>query len=147
MVIRFALMGACASAAALATPLAAAVPDYISIVVSQMNDAISDRSAAGWDFRQGEIGMIDRGESFEHVLRTDWMKTTEVRAWCDGDCNDVDIEVRDSNGNVVASDFAVDDHPVVSFEPQPGLIYRARIAMANCSQDPCYYSMATFTPR
>lgn len=128
-------------------PLAAEVPNYISIVVSQMNDAISERATSGWDFRQGELGHIDRGRSLEHNLRTDWMKTTEVRAWCDADCTDIDLEVYDSNGQRVASDLAADDRPIVSFMPQAGLSYRARVIMANCSQDPCYYSMASFTPR
>ena len=75
------------------------------------------------------------------------MKTTEVRAWCDADCSDVDLEVYTSNGELAASDLVSDDHPVVTFEPQPGIRYRARVIMAACAQDPCYYSMAAFTPR
>ena len=142
------MIGAAVAASAFfAAPLAADVPPFVDSVVSQMTSIIAERATAGWDFRQGAMGHIDRGRSIEHDLRTDWMKTTEVRAWCDADCSDVDLEVYTSNGELAATDLATDDHPVVTFEPQPGIRYRARVIMAACAQDPCYYSMAAFTPR
>jgi hypothetical protein len=60
---------------------------------------------------------------------------------CDGDCHNVDIELIDSRGGVVASDMLPDDYPVVNFTPQADGVYYARLLMQNCSVAPCYGGM------
>ncbi len=62
---------------------------------------------------------------------------------CDVDCSDVDLILRDASGAVVASDTAMDDVPVVTFEPRAGT-YTITVRMAACSAEPCRYGVAAF---
>lgn len=58
---------------------------------------------------------------------------------CDGDCNNVDIELIDMRtGGVVASDLLSDDYPVVNFIPPADGQYMARLLLQNCTIAPCY---------
>lgn len=58
---------------------------------------------------------------------------------CDGDCNNVDIELIDMRtGGVVASDMLGDDYPVVNFTPPADGQYMARLLLQNCTVAPCY---------
>lgn len=60
---------------------------------------------------------------------------------CDADCSNVDIELIDSRGGVVASDMLPDDYPVVQFTPPSNGTYYARLLMQSCTRAPCYAAM------
>lgn len=60
---------------------------------------------------------------------------------CDADCSNVDIELIDSRGGVVASDMLPDDYPVVQFTPPADGTYYARLLMQTCTRAPCYAAM------
>jgi hypothetical protein len=58
---------------------------------------------------------------------------------CDGDCNDVDLELlQASDGRVVNSDLLPDDYPVVHFDPPANGDYYVRIILKTCTRGPCY---------
>jgi hypothetical protein len=60
---------------------------------------------------------------------------------CDGDCTNVDIELIDSRGGVVASDLLPDDYPVVSYTPSADGVFYARALMQACTVAPCFAGM------
>ena len=64
---------------------------------------------------------------------------------CDNECSNLDIELIDSRGGVVASDMAPDDFPVVNFTPQTNGSYIVRILMQACSVAPCYAGARVMT--
>jgi hypothetical protein len=57
---------------------------------------------------------------------------------CDNECTNVDIEVIDDRGGVVASDLQPDDRPVVNFTPARTGTFTVRIMMQACSLAPCF---------
>ncbi|MGE3250277.1 MAG: hypothetical protein AB7J28_09230 [Hyphomonadaceae bacterium] len=57
---------------------------------------------------------------------------------CDNECNDLDLEVRDSAGTVVASDTAPTDFPFVNLRPAADAAYSVRIILKTCTVAPCY---------
>lgn len=64
---------------------------------------------------------------------------------CDNECSNLDIELVDSRGGVVASDTRPDDFPVVNFTPQANGSYIVRIMMQACSVAPCYAGARVLT--
>lgn len=57
---------------------------------------------------------------------------------CDNECTNVDIEVADASGRVLASDVLPDDYPVVTFTAPANGAYQVRIIMRTCTIAPCY---------
>ncbi|BDP41163.1 hypothetical protein DAETH_11320 [Deinococcus aetherius] len=58
------------------------------------------------------------------------------KAICDSACGDIDLVVRDSRGQVVASDYELDSVPIVSFRTGRG-DYTVRLSMESCDWEPC----------
>ena len=63
---------------------------------------------------------------------------------CDRDCQDLDIALYDSAGNLIASDSQNDDTPIIGVNPNYSGAYRIRVNMASCSNNPCYYGVGAF---
>ncbi|MDX2256990.1 MAG: hypothetical protein NW214_15865 [Pseudanabaenaceae cyanobacterium bins.39] len=63
---------------------------------------------------------------------------------CDNDCRDIDLELYDDNGNLVASDTQNDDTPVIRITPRWNAEFTIRVVMASCSNSPCRYGIGTF---
>jgi hypothetical protein len=63
---------------------------------------------------------------------------------CDRDCQDLDIALYDSRGNLIASDLQDDDIPAISINPSRSGTYKVRIDMANCDTNSCYYGIGVF---
>ena len=57
---------------------------------------------------------------------------------CDNECTNLDMELIDDNGSVVANDMAEDNYPVVTFAPPANGRYTVRILMQACTAAPCY---------
>jgi hypothetical protein len=63
---------------------------------------------------------------------------------CDADCRDLDLGLYDDNGNLVDSDIARDDLPVVRVTPRWNAQFTIRVIMADCSSAPCRYGLGAF---
>ena len=64
---------------------------------------------------------------------------------CDEDCADLDLELLDSNGNLVDSDTESDDTPMVSVNPRWTDRFILRVLMPSCSNSPCWYAVGVFS--
>jgi hypothetical protein len=64
---------------------------------------------------------------------------------CDNDCQDVDIQLKDTDDHVVERDDKADDTPVISFKPKQSGRYTIEITMTQCKDDPCYFGFGIFT--
>jgi len=63
---------------------------------------------------------------------------------CDNDCGDIDLELYDENGNLIASDTETDAIPVVEVTPQWDGPFVINVIMPNCAAPYCYYGLGTF---
>jgi hypothetical protein len=137
------------AALTLLSPTAALAQDAnanaANFVTNELRNAVSSMPEE-WTLRQGFIGHLDQGSTFDHRIRIDRATTLQFKAWCDADCSDVDIQVLNGAGAVVASDMGTSDQPVVSVAAsRVGSSGTVRVRMYNCTTAPCYYSIAMFS--
>jgi|688.fasta_scaffold240112_3 hypothetical protein len=57
---------------------------------------------------------------------------------CDYECRNIDLELWDANGVVVARDLMLNDTPVMDYTPAAGGAFTLRILMQTCTITPCY---------
>jgi hypothetical protein len=100
-------------------------------------------------------GYTMSGDVYDGNLKSDYYEDLTIKlrpgtsyafmGVCDEDCHDIDLRLYDPDGDEVASDVRNDDWPIVTITPSFTGTYRLRIAMASCSNDPCYYGIGVYT--
>lgn len=63
---------------------------------------------------------------------------------CDNDCSDVDLQVANRDGTVLASDILEDDIPVVEFTAATPASFQFRVRMVACSTNDCFYGLQVY---
>lgn len=63
---------------------------------------------------------------------------------CDEDCRDIDLSLYDENNNLIDSDTALDDYPMVEVDPKWSGRFKVEVTMANCNASTCYYGVGGF---
>lgn len=63
-----------------------------------------------------------------------------ITSICDVNCTDLDLTLFDAAGNVLASDTAPDDTPIVRFTPPEDGEYHLTVRMAACSANVCTFA-------
>jgi hypothetical protein len=66
---------------------------------------------------------------------------------CDTDCSDLDLRLKDENGNTIDEDFATDDFPIVEVTPSWTGRFDLEVVMADCDAAYCYYGVAIYGKR
>ena len=123
--------------AALADTFTSQVQNQLIVIARRLNGS----------YRPTHKPAIDRMEDgtnddFTVSLRSG--KRYAIVGVCDEDCDDLDLHVYDSNGNLIASDTDNDDVPVVQINPRWTGSFTVRAEMAGCSSNPCYYGVGFF---
>jgi hypothetical protein len=137
------LVAACA--AVLDTAPAAAQNAVVQAQLDEMVVQMAGRGLARWgDFRYGALRTGAR-EVHQVQLRGGFVYA--LVAFCDEDCTDIDLQLHDAAGNLVDSDFELDDRPVVTAEVPRDATFRLTVSMPSCSIEPCYYGVAVFGQR
>lgn len=57
---------------------------------------------------------------------------------CDNDCSDMDMEIYDTEGELVDRDVAIDDVPYVQITPTRTGLHFVRLWVFACENEPCY---------
>jgi len=109
----------------------------------QQNLAQGMGPAAGF---QDEITSLQPGHDYRWQVNLQGAASYRIIGACDNECKNVDIELIDASGGVVASDTAPDDKPVVNFTPASNGQYIVRVILQNCSVGPCYVGARILTP-
>jgi hypothetical protein len=117
------------------------------LVRNYLDEAVR-RNAQGLNPAPGfadEITDLQPGR--DHRWQVDLAAGTNYRVvgGCDNECSNLDIELIDARGGVVASDLGPDDFPVVNFTPSANGRYIVRIMMQACSVAPCYAGARVLT--
>ena len=113
------------SVAALAVLLATAPPQ--GLVHQLLDDAAENLTE---QFRA--VGMMEAGDTTRVKVDVDGSSRYWAVAVCDGDCLDVDLEIRDVEGQLIAADFLRDDVPIVTVDPIAAGPVVIEIAMIEC---------------
>jgi hypothetical protein len=91
----------------------------------------------GWS-RQGTLAAGD-----EAVVKLELSGSSfyVVTGLCDASCKNLDLELLDRKGRMLASDHRSDDFPLIT--AQSGT-YRMRVQMIKCALRKCYYGLRTY---
>lgn len=109
------------------------VRGYIDSAVGNYGDGMG--AAAGFS---DEITSLQPGSDHRWQVNLAGGAAYRIIGACDNECSNLDIELIDSHGGVVASDTLPDDVPVVNFTPAANGTFIVRIMMQSCTVAPCY---------
>ena len=128
--------------------MARQLDQYEQQVENQLQGAIK---AAGGDGYQllfpRNVGKLKRrSEAFKTVL-LDPKREYIFIAVCDKNCNEVNLIVKDMDGNKVTSDATDTPISVINFKPPTEDRYQVTVRMEKCSAPSCNYGMGVFAKR
>lgn len=85
-----------------------------------------------------ELASLQPGTSYDWGVSLEAGVRYRIVGACDNECSNVDIQLVDSGGSIVAQDVLADDFPVVDFTPNAAGAYQVRMLMRTCTFAPCY---------
>ncbi|HEX8386633.1 MAG TPA: hypothetical protein VF576_10635 [Rubricoccaceae bacterium] len=126
-----------------ATPASAQRP--VQQVTRQLDRARATLAGEGYS-RDRAYSTASIDEGVERVWTVQLRRGADyvMTGACDSDCSDIDFWLYDPNGDLVDSDTAADDIPVVRVSPGRAGTFRLRVLMASCSVEPCAYGFGVF---
>jgi hypothetical protein len=65
-------------------------------------------------------------------------------AVCDASCNDIDLSLKDANGNEVAADNGEQETAVVEYTPNRTGQHFLTVEMASCTEADCAYGVGLY---
>lgn len=136
--MRQVLAAVCGAALLAAAPVASAENQYETAVKGYLD---SQHDIAGFSRDRGTndwVGALRSGQPQYWEVQLARGGTYQIVGVCDEDCEDVDMEVYDGNGNSVGSDTLADDYPRVQLTPSSSGTFSVKIWLHACSSEPCY---------
>lgn len=109
-----------------------------------VNALVNVAENRGYVNLQNREGYLSEGESARAYPYVSGKYAYQFTALCDEDCSDVDLRIYDDNGNLVDSDIATDDLPVVSISPRWSAKFKVVATMIKCSREPCRVVVSSF---
>jgi hypothetical protein len=90
------------------------------------------------------IDALGRGGQDDITLSLSQGVSYAIIGVCDDDCRDIDLQLYDDNGNLVASDVERDDLPILKIVPRWSARFTIRVSMSRCANSPCRYGIGAF---
>lgn len=78
------------------------------------------------------------------LVRTRSPRAMRLQGTCDRSCHDLDLELVDEGGRVVAADNASNNTPVLEVQQGHGNRLHVRVVMNQCYAVVCHYQLMTF---
>jgi hypothetical protein len=140
------------------TVIAAATGSYtLSVQPASSAEAAWSRELEGY-FTKIDPMFANRGYHPTGFLRTGTLSAgAENRGWiaaqkkqwaligeCDRNCSDLDLQLVDKSGNVVATDQQTDDYPLLTVDPGADEGYTVIVKMAKCAASACYFRLRQY---
>ncbi|NET35422.1 MAG: hypothetical protein F6K19_25925 [Cyanothece sp. SIO1E1] len=117
---------------------------YTEIVWTQIQNSYESASDDGYSMKNYIIGAIDEDEENTWTFYLQGGTEYLFRGFCDEDCNDLDLYLRDDDGDEIDSDIEDDDFPIIYFTPYTSGRYQIEVSMYACEVEPCYWGLAIF---
>lgn len=143
--MRVSLLGLLLALVVLSAAPASAQNQYVQQVTRYLDAARSTLSSEGYT-RQRAYTTASMAEGSERTFTVSLMSNRDYvfTGACDNDCSDIDFWLYDNNDNLIDSDTATDDAPVVRVTPARNGTFRLKVRMHGCSTSPCYYGWGLF---
>jgi len=89
-------------------------------------------------------GYLEQGNVNRHSVKLDRAGTYLIQAYCDNDCSQLALSIRDATDSVIDSDKGATGDPVlVVLASAPGK-YVMWVAMLSCTASPCAYGVRLY---
>jgi len=114
--------------------------------VQRQMQAAHELFLAGGFVREGDFlsGMIAQQTSQGIPVQLQGGRTYVILASCDDDCNDLDLELENRAGALVATDYEVDANPMLFLDRSVGGDYTLHVIMHHCALAPCSYAVGIY---
>lgn len=114
-------------------------------VLNQLNKA-AQAAGEGGARRTHEpfIGELGRGADDTVTITLRKGTSYAILGVCDEHCSDIDLEIYDDNGKLIASDIGRNDIPLVRVTPRWNARFTIRVMMPRCTNAPCRYGIGVF---
>lgn len=89
------------------------------------------------EFIDGIAG-LQPGEAARWRVNLQANRRYRIIGACDHDCSNIDIELLDASGRVVAADALPDNYPLVAYAPGVSGIHEIKLVLQGCRLAPCY---------
>lgn len=128
--------------------MARQLDQYEQQVENQLQGAIKTAKGDGYQllFPRNVGKLRRRTEAFKTVLLDPKQEYIFI-AVCDQNCNEVNLIVKDMNGNKITFDATDTPIAVVNFKPPKEDRYQLTVRMEKCSALSCNYGMGVFAKR
>jgi len=94
-----------------------------------------------WYLQNYLMGRLNKGGTDSWTFYFDKGKSYIITGACDNDCGNVDLVIKDADGNTVDKDRKDDDTPVLTLQPEKAGRYTINVEMAACKEEPCYFGL------
>jgi hypothetical protein len=111
---------------------------YERQVIRQLREA--ERQLGREGFRATHDYFTDKiyiGRTDTYRVTLDGGREYMIVAFCDSDCDDVDLYLYDNNDNLIDEDVELDDFPLVSVSPKGTGRYQVEVAIPGCHAGRC----------
>lgn len=128
--------------------MARQLDQYEQQVETQLQGAIKAAKGDGYQllFPRNVGKLRRRTEAFKTVL-LDPKREYIFIAVCDKNCNEVNLIIKDMDGNKIVSDATDTPISVINFKPPAEERYKVTVRMEQCSAPSCNYGMGVFAKR
>ncbi len=128
--------------------IARQLDQYEQQVENQLQGAIKTIKGDGYQlsFPRNVGKLKQRTEAFKTVLLYPNREYIFL-AVCDKNCNDLNVIVKDMNGNKITSDTTDTPISLVNFKPPTEDRYQVTVRMEKCTAPSCNYGMGIFAKR
>jgi len=140
-------------AAAIATVLGYSAPSfaldrYERQVLRQLRSAADELRGEGWrKSHDYYTDKIRRGRTEIYRLTLDAKERYLIVAFCDTDCDDVDLRLYNNGGKEIDVDVEGDDYPVVTVATGATERYQVEVSMPGCYARRCTIGIGVFYQR
>ncbi len=143
--MRISILGVLLAAFVLSAAPASAQNQYVQQVTRYLDAARNTLADEGFS-RQRAYTTASMNEGAERTFTVSLLRNRDYvfTGACDNDCSDIDFWLYDNNDNLIDSDLATDDAPVVRVTPARNGTFRLKVRMHSCSTSPCYYGWGLF---
>ena len=117
---------------------------YTDVVWDQIQEAYSSASDDGYSMKNYIIGATDEDEDNSWTFYLNSENEYLIKAFCDEDCDDLDLYLYDEDGDELESDELEDDYPIIYFSPRYSGRYEIEVSMYSCAVEPCYWGLSIF---
>ncbi len=87
------------------------------------------------------LGVLAEDEATSIAVRLEAGTEYRLSGLCDEDCGDLDLVLRDPQGQTVVEDVLPDALPVLMFEPDEDGEFELAVTMYECSVEPCVFTV------